>query len=318
MTKYVLALLTLSCVASAEVVERVVAIVNTEPILESDFKQLKQRAAKPDFLYPFLVENNFNLLKSGDRTTSLDYLIGERILESEIRRLSLNVTSEKVEQEISSIAKRGRLSKDDLYHEIQKEGFSKSEYQSLIKENLERQSLLEQEIISKVRVTDEDALGEYIRMHPETKISVDEFTIAHIFFDPKKGGAEAAMSRAQETANRLRQGGQFETLARQFSEDPNFSPGGLLGTFKGGEFLEEIENAVSGLSAGEVSRVVRSRIGFHIVKVISKKMTPDPRFLREKERIKSRLLEQAVFRQFRVWLRAQKENAFIRINVPAS
>ncbi|HRO66068.1 MAG TPA: peptidylprolyl isomerase [Pseudobdellovibrionaceae bacterium] len=307
-------LFVLPLAAGAEIAERVAAIVNSEPILESDFKSLKQRAVKPDFLYPFLVENNFDLLKKGDRKASLDYLIGEKILESEIRRLNLSVTYEKVEQEIGNIAKRSRISTDELYREIRKEGFSKSQYQAFVKENMERQSLLEQEIISKIRVTDEDALGEYLRMHPEARVTVDEFTVAHILFDPKKGGSEAAYSRAQETLNRLNRGGNFESLAQQFSEDPNFSSGGLLGTFKGGEFLKEIEDAIGSLSAGQTTRIVRSRIGFHIVKLISKKVAPDPRFQREKDRIKARLIEQAIHRQFRVWLQAKKENAFIRIN----
>ncbi|MBX3041769.1 MAG: peptidylprolyl isomerase [Bdellovibrionaceae bacterium] len=313
-TLAVFCLLSIPLWAGAEIVERVSAIVNAEPILESDFKSLKQRSAKPDFLYPFLVENNFELLKKGDRKASQDYLIGEKILESEIRRLNLSVTYEKVEQEISSIAKRSRISTDDLYREIHKEGFSTSQYQAFVKENIERQSLLEQEIISKIRVTDEDALGEYLRMHPEARVTVDEFTVAHILFDPKKGGAEAAYVRAQEALTRLNKGGSFETLAQQFSEDPNFSSGGLLGTFKGGEFLKEIEDAISSLSAGQTTRIVRSRIGFHIVKLISKKVAPDPRFQREKDRIKARLIEQAIHRQFRVWLQSKKEGAFIRIN----
>ena len=311
----VLFALALPLFAAAETVERVAAIVNSEPILESDFKSLKQRAIKPDFLYPFLVENNFELLKKGDRKASQEYLLGDKIIESEIHRLNLAVTYEKVEQEISSIAKRSQISVDELYREIQREGFSKSQYQAFVKENIERQSLLEQEIISKIRVTDEDALGEYLRMYPDARVSVDEFTVAHIFFDPKKaGGAEGAYARAQETLSRLNKGGNFEALAQQFSEDPNFSAGGLLGTFKGGEFLKEIEDAIGGLSAGQTSRIVRSRIGFHIVKLISKKVAPDPRFQREKDRIKARLIEQAIHRQFRVWLQSKKEDAFIRIN----
>lgn len=312
-----LCLLALPLWVQADMVERVSAIVNSEPILESDFKALKQRAVKPDFLYPFLVENNYPLLKKGDRKASLDYLIGEKILESEIRRLNLSITYEKADQEISGIAKRSRISTEDLYREIRKEGFTKSQYQAFVKENMERQSLLEQEIISKIRVTDEDALGEYLRMHPEARVTVDEFTVAHIFFDPKKGGAEAAYARAQETLNRLNGGGNFEALAQQFSEDPNFSSGGLLGTFKGGEFLKEIEEAITSLSGGQTTRIVRSRIGFHIVKLISKKVAPDPRFQREKDRIKTRLIEQAIHRQFRVWLQAKKEDAFIRVNAPS-
>lgn len=317
MSKIVFAIFVLAgSLGFANPVERIVAIVNSEPILESDFKELKSRTGKPDFLYPFLVEDKYPLLKKGDRQALLDYLIGEKILESEIKRLSLSVTFERVNQEIATIARRGNLTVDALYEEIRKEGFSRSEYQALMKENLERQALLEQEIMSRLRVTDEDALGEYLRMNPEARVTVDEFTVAHIFFDPAKGGSDAALTRAQDVLSRLSRGGSFESLAQQFSEDPNFTSGGLLGTFKSGEFLKEIEDAIMPLADGQTTRVVRSRIGFHIVKLISKKVAPDPRFQREKERIKSRLIERAIQRQFRVWLQAKRDEAFVRINAP--
>lgn len=303
-----------SAVASAEVVERVVAVVNNEAILESDFKLLKDRAKNPLMLNRYLLPSDPDDLVRGDRKVALDYLIGERIVESEIKRLNLSVTTAKVEQEIRDIAKRNRMSVDDLYAQIRHEGLSKSDYQAAMKETIERQSLLEQEIVSKIRISDEDALAEYMRRNPHAKLSIDEFTVSHILFSPKKGGAEAARSRAEDVLRRLNAGENFESLAEQFSEDPNFSAGGLLGTFKSGEFLKEIESAVAGLQPGQTSRIVQSRIGFHIVKLIGKKIASDPKFDREKDQIKARLMDQAVQRQFRIWLQTKKEDSFIRIN----
>jgi peptidyl-prolyl cis-trans isomerase SurA len=300
--------------AKAEVVEQIVAVVNTEAILESDFRILKEQAKNPFMLYKYLIPGNSSLLERGDRKASMDYLIGEKILDSEIKRLNLVVTSEKVDQEIRDIAKRARISVDDLYAQIRLEGLSKSEYQSMMKSNIERQSLLEQEIVSKIRISDEDALAEYMRRRSDAKIVVNEFSVAHIFFNPKKGSPDEALGRAQETLQRLNSGGNFEALAEQFSEDPNFTAGGLLGTFKAGEFLKEIEEAIAPLSPGQTSRIVRSRIGFHIVKLLAKKMAPDPRFQREKDAIKARLMDAAIQRQFKIWLQTKRADSFVRIN----
>lgn len=318
MTRFLLLFLTalLTSTAHAQVVDRIVAVVNNEPILESDVTLLRDRAKRPFLLFELLLENDPQNLTKGDRKNLLDYLVGEKVLQSEIKRLGLDVSLDKVEQEIRDIARRNNVSVNEIYSSFKQEGLSVSEYQELMRSKMERDALLGQEVISKIRISDDDALAEYMRRHPDARLAVNEFTVAHIFFDPKKaGGAEAAYNRAQDALSKLRDGENFETLAEKVSEDSNFSPGGVLGTFKAGEFLKEIEDRVSSLSAGEVSTVVvQSRIGFHIVKVISKKLAPDPRFAREKENIRRQLENQAIRRQFRVWLQAKKDDSFIRMN----
>jgi len=190
-----------------------------------------------------------------------------------------------------------------------------SEYRAFLKEKIEKQSLMDTEIISKLRISDEDALNEYLKTNPKNRPSIDEFSVSHIFFNPKKGGPEAAHARAELVLKKLRSGSQtFEELAQQFSEDPNFSAGGSLGTFKSGEFLPEIEDAIAPLKVGEITSIVKSHMGYHIVKLTSKKLTPDPKFEREKEKIKSHLLETNFKRQLRVWLQSRRDESFIRIN----
>ncbi|MNL67487.1 peptidylprolyl isomerase [compost metagenome] len=65
---------------------------------------------------------------------------------------------------------------------------------------------------------------------------------------------------------------------------------------------------------GETTSVVKSRIGYHIVKLTGKKLTTDPRFERAKEGIKAQLLEKSFNRQLKLWLQNKKDEAFIRIN----
>ena len=201
---------------------------------------------------------------------------------SEIKRLNHNVTMERVDQEIRDMAKKNNVSVNEIMAAFKAQGISTSEYQVFLKEKIEKQALIESEIISKLRISDDDALAEYLKKNPENKSSVNEFTISHIFFNPKKGGAEAALSRAQAIVTKLRAGENFETLAEQNSEDSNFTSGGLLGTFKSGEFLKELEASIQDLGPGQTSPVVKSRMGFHIVKLLNKKLTTDPKFEKEK------------------------------------
>jgi serine/threonine protein kinase len=115
----------------------------------------------------------------------------------------------------------------------------------------------------------------------------------------QKGGAEAALERAQVVQRKLSNNESFEALAEQHSEDPNFVAGGLLGTFKSGEFLKEVEASVQNLKPGDITAIVKSRMGFHIVKLLGKKMVTDPRFDKEKEKLRAELFEVAFKRQFK-------------------
>ena len=235
-------------------------------------------------------------------------------MDSEIKRLNLIVTSEKVDQEIREIAKRNNISSQEVLNAVSAEGLSVSEYKESLKSRLERQSLIEAEIISKLRISDEDAYSEYLRKTPSARSTVNEYSIAHIFFSPKKGGGEAALKRAEAVYEKLRQGENFETQAQQFSEDTNFSNGGFLGNFKTGEFLKELEDSVTNLSPGQYSPVVRSKMGFHIVKLLSKKGSTDPRFEKDKEKIKSQIFDATFRRQLKLWLQTKKDESFLRIN----
>jgi len=219
-----------------------------------------------------------------------------------------------VESELKDMAKRNGVSEAELMNILKGQGIAIADYKVFMKEKIEKQSLFDTEIISKLRISDEDAMNEYLKSNPNNKPSIDEFSVSHIFFSPKKGGAEAAYSRAEVALGKLRNGDSFETLAEQFSEDPNFSTGGSLGTFKTGEFIPEIESAISNLKVNETTQIVKSRLGFHIVKLTGKKLTQDPKFEKAKEKIKAQLLETSFKRQLKIWLQSKRDESFVRIN----
>jgi parvulin-like peptidyl-prolyl isomerase len=311
---FIVCIMTLA--ASAEIVERIVAIVNSEVILESDLKKMLPKLKKHDLIYDYLIPGDEASFFKGDRKQLLEYMINEKIMDSEIKKLNLTVTYDKVDQEIKEIAKRNNINTQQVLDAITGEGLSVSEYKDSLKSRLERQSLIESEIISKLRISDEDAYSEYLRKKPGSHASVNEYSVAHIFFNPKKGSPQAALKRAEEVLEKLNSGQSFEALAQQYSEDPNFSSGGFLGNFKTGEFLKELEDAVVDLAPGKYSPIVKSRMGYHIVKLLTKKVSTDPQFEKEKEKIKSQIFDATFRRQLKLWLQTKRDESFIRINEP--
>ncbi|WP_413583043.1 peptidylprolyl isomerase [Bdellovibrio sp. HCB288] len=298
----------------AEVVEKTLAVVNNEIILESDLKELQSRISKPGMVDDALLDGKSVEELKKDRKAQMDYLINEKIIFSEIKRLNLSVTNARVEQDFKEMAKRNNVSEAELGSILKGQGVDVNEYKVFLKDKIEKSNLMDTEIISKLRISDEDALNEYLKSNPKNKPSIDEFSVSHIFFNPKKGGAEAAFKRAENVLSKLRSGENFETLAQQFSEDPNFSSGGALGTFKSGEFMPEVEEAIAGLTVGETTGVIKSRMGYHIAKLTGRKLTSDPNFEKQKDRIKAQLMETSFKRQLRLWLQNKRDDAFIRIN----
>jgi parvulin-like peptidyl-prolyl isomerase len=300
--------------ANSEVVDRIIAVVNSEIITISDLKSFGKKLNQNGMVDELLLlgKKQDDLKKS--TKDQVAFLINERIIESEIKRLNLAVTLERVDQEIRDIAKRNRVSKSDLLEAIKGQGMSIADYQEFIKNRIERQSLIESEISSKIRVSDEDVLAHYQRKNKGLNTGVYEYSLSHIYLNPKKGGADKAKERAEMALKKIQSGESFEAVAEQFSEDPNFTTGGVLGSFKAGEFSKEFEAAVSNLNVGDVSKPVFTKTGIHLLKVTGKKIVSDPQFEKEKDKIRSELFEAAFQKNFRTWLEMKKEDAFIRIN----
>ncbi len=306
--------LTLSLPLQAKVVEKIVAIVNDQVITLSDTEKFRKKLQNGGLVDDALLKlvDPQTLLK--DRNALLNEMIDESLIDSEVKRKGMEVTIERVEQEIRTIAKNNNISRQQLQEALKAKGVTMSDYQDFIKTSLERQGLIEREITSKIRISDEDISSYYMAKKGPSASQIFEYSLSHIFLNPKNGGAEAARARAQAVWERLKSGQSFEKLAEQFSEDGNFSKGGSLGTFRAGEMIGEIDKAVRKLGPGEYSEVLRTSSGFQIVKVNKKTLISDPKLDEEREDIRRVLYGDAFKRQFRQWLTQRRDEAFIRIN----
>lgn len=316
--KYFFSLLSLilliSATASARLVDKVVAIVNDQPITLSDVEKFKKKLQTGGLVDDALLRlvDTKELLKN--RTALLNHIIDERLIDTEVIHKNMEVTIERVEQEIRNIAKNNNISRQQLQSALQAKGVTISEYQDFIKRSLERQSLIEREVTSRIRISDEDVNSYYLAKKGANASQIFEYTLSHILFSPKKGGDQGALARARAVEQKLKEGQSFEKLAEQYSEDPNFTKGGLLGTFKAGEMLNDLESAVRNSKAGEVTGVVKTSLGYQIIKVNKRTLVSDPKLDEEREPIRRILYEDAFKRQFRLWLNQRRDESFIKIN----
>ncbi|MBC7742764.1 MAG: peptidylprolyl isomerase [Bdellovibrionaceae bacterium] len=306
--------LILTAQASAkELVNKILVLVNSEIVLQSDLKKLQSRLNKSGSIdETLLLGEPLSALKNNEKA-QLDFLIREKLVESEIKRQNLSITDERVENELSQMAKKNQMTRAEFNNVLAKQGFTVEEYKEVLKARIERQSFFESEIVSKLRITDEDAYGEYQQKNPGHRPSTSEFKIAQIFFSPTKGSAPAALARAKAALGRIHNGESFEDVANRVNETPGAAKDGYLGAFRAGEFLPELERVVNTLEQNQISEVVKSTAGYHIMKVISKRTILDPHFVKVKELIKASLVEKNFQRQLKNWFESKKQDAYIKI-----
>ena len=279
--------------AKTKLVDKIVAIVNDQIITASDVDKFRNKLMTGGLVDDALLKlTDVETLKK-DKKALLDELIDEKLIDSEVKRKNGEVTIEKVEQEIRNIATNNNITRAQLESALKAKGVGMAAYQDFIKTSLERQGLIEHEVTSKIRISDEDISSYYLAKKGPSASQIFEYTLSHIVFNPKNGGDEAAQARAKTVEDKLKEGQSFEKLAEQYSEDPNFSKGGALGSFRAGEMNKEIDEAARKTEPGDVSNIIKVAGSYQIIKVEKRTLISDPKLDEERENIRRTLYADA-------------------------
>jgi len=133
----------------------------------------------------------------------------------------------------------------------------------------------------------------------------------HILLKPSEVLSEDdAKRRLADLKERLENGGNFEELARQYSEDGTAAKGGDLGWVNPGDTVPEFEKAMNGLKPGQISDPVRSQFGWHIIQVIERRtqdMSKEAARLKARQEIRARKSDEA----YQDWLRELRDRAYV-------
>jgi peptidyl-prolyl cis-trans isomerase SurA len=300
--------------AFAENLDRVLAVVNDDIITQSDVTAFQKKLKSNGLIDEALINMYDRKKLASDGKLLLEYLIDERTIDSELRSQGIVSPIEQVEAEIRNIAHSRGVDRAQLKAALSNEGIAYSDYQEFVKNSLQRQTLLQKEVSSKIKISDDEVSAYYVANYTAAKALVFEYTLAHILFLNSNGGAEKSQERARVVREKLDQGLPFETLAAQHSEDPQFVQGGVFGTFRVSDFNKDVELVISKLGLTETSPVVKMSDGFRIFKVLKKTLVPSPDFEARREEIRRRLMSEQFKKQIKSWLSQKRKSAYIKIN----
>lgn len=155
---------------------------------------------------------------------------------------------------------------------------------------------LQKEVISKIKVTEKEAKAYYDK-NPDLFKSPEQIKARHILIQvPKESSDEEKKKlkeKAEEVLKKVKAGEDFTKLAAEFSDDSGTkSKGGDLGSFSKGSMVPAFEQAAFALKAGEVSDLVETEFGFHVIKVDEKKEAVSEPFPAIKEKVTKQALRE--------------------------
>lgn len=281
----------LSVPARAELVDRVAAVVNNEVITLSE---VEQRAL------PFLARAEVRDPKERASVRqqilkqALDQLVGEKLMEQQLRDRSMDVTDQEVDATIDSVKQEQRLDSERLEQALREQGYTMASYRDMLKKTLARRKLVAQQVRPKVKISDEDVKAEYARW-AKLESSDPEVHARHILIQLPANAPAADVEKARQKALALAQearkpGVDFAQLAKQKSEGPSASDGGDLGTFRRGVMVPEFDQVAFSLKEGEVGDPIRTKFGWHVIKVEERKAVGVKSFDEMKDELRDRML----------------------------
>ena len=301
---------------SGEVVDRIVALVNGDVITQSEMEQMGSYLFAEVQQTSTAAEREEKMKKA--RMEVLGHLIESKLLGEEMKKRKIEVPERDVDSAINDVLKNSGFSESELRKFLAREGMTYAGYRQKVKDELGKMRLVSREIKSKI-VIDEDELRKYYQKNLEKFTDPLEVKIQQIFFplppDAPKDEAAAVQGEARAILEKARKGEDFTELAKNFSKGPEASEGGLLGWFKHKELLPELEEAGFKLKTGEISELIRSPAGFHIIRVLEKKGGEPRPFAEVQFKIREEMSQDEADKKFQEWLKDLRARAYIEIRL---
>jgi peptidyl-prolyl cis-trans isomerase SurA len=262
-------------IPAQDTLDYVVAVVGKDIILNSELKlqleiyltQTGQKISSPEEL---------DKLKKN----LLEQMINDRLLLSQAQKDTLLKISDKeidqtLESQLSKI-KSQFPSEEAFQNELKTESLTESELRRKYREQIQEQLLRDKLIssrLSKVNISSREVKEFYQNYKDSLPEQSESAKLSQIFFKivPSQRTIDSLKSLSRMILEKAKAGEDFSELAKKYSEDPSAKEGGDLGFLKKGEILPEFEEEAFSLNPGEISDVVQTPLGFHIIKLDEKK-----------------------------------------------
>jgi peptidyl-prolyl cis-trans isomerase SurA len=251
-------------------IDRIVVVVNEDVItnteLEARIEEIKQELAARNIDLP---------AESVLRKQVVERMVFERIQLQLADEAGVRVNDKDMEQAIARVAEQNNRTVEQLYRALRRDGIEIEGYRSQIRNDLKIQRLLQREITNRVTVSNAE-LENFLATRDDQAQVDDAYHISQILIAVPNSATpeqvEAAKTKADEIYESLIAGASFEQAAITHSDGQNALQAGSLGWKKPGQLPGMFLESLLALEAGAVTDVLRSPVGFHILKLDERKL----------------------------------------------
>jgi len=324
----------------AEIVDRIVAVVNNDVVTQSelDAEALDAYAHINASLPP----EQRQAARQQARAEVLDSMIDKLLITQRAKALKITVTEEEIDDAMRQVMARNKITKEELLANLAPSGVNENIYRNTLRSQLLQNKLISQELRNKVVITEEMARKEYDSHRggtadgdkPQKSGKQLIYTLQQIGcrWDDPEGGVlppdvlAANKNKARERIERVRRmaqdGEDFAELAAQHSDLPSAADRGNLGNLPADELGTEMLAAVEGLSDGQISDIIETSDTFQFFKLIKtvsedrkkdeETIKPVDDFSLVKEQIMNQLYNTEMQKAFSDWAQELRDSAYIR------
>lgn len=309
---------------SAQLVDRVVAVVNDDVITLSEvndagqgyFKKITQNAPSAQLE---------EALRRARREV-LNNLIDKRLIAQEAQKQGIVISEEEIQAAAEQMIITNKMTREILNDQLAQMGMSYDDYLDTLRNQILQSKLINFEIRSKLIITD-DMILDYYDTNYTKHISAGGYYLMQMGFvwgndTPSNSSAQVqyadkidAKKRAERVHTLVKNGQDFRSLAKKFSDLPSAADGGDLGVFQKDEMAPYMQDAVLPLNPGEISDVIETPSGYQFFKLLSSQdgqIVVQASFASVKEEIRLQLYDQQLKERFDEWVTKTKKEAYIK------
>lgn len=296
----------------AEVVDRVVAVVNDDIVLLSELNHAlapyHQKIAAAGYS-----EEQVRRMRFKAREDLLSQMVDETLTAQEIKRLGLTVGSAEVDNMIERIKEVNYLTDEALRTALLREGTTLGEYREELKKQLLRTKLVNIEVKSKIVVTEAD-IKAYYEAHTDRFAGELEYHLRNIMLAiPDEDSAPEVRQRMEAIVAELNGGLAFADAARQYSQSVLAQDGGDLGKIGLSTLSDEIRAALEGRKAGEFTDILVTDQGLQLFYIESLVPAGGRSLAEASAEIEDTLFKEIVDAKFNTWLEGLRSQAHIKL-----
>ena len=270
-----------------------VAVINGVVITQAHFdKELKVHLERVSRQGKQISEEQITALKKD----VLEGLIEREILYQESQKAGIKIDDQKVNDQMAGIRKRFP-NEEEFKKALASMGLTEEEVRTQIQRGLAIRGLIDQKVANKIVVTDEETKA-YYDGNPQLFKQPEQVKASHILIkvEPTADDATkaAARKKIEDIRKKLTDGGDFAELAKEYSEGPSAPKGGDLGYFRRGQMVKAFDDTAFSMKINEVSGLVETRFGYHLIKVYDKKPEQTLAYADVKDKIAQRLKQEKI------------------------